>query len=139
MVYFRYCFPFGRPEGALKATLSLLERVTVLILYSFEMFYVMVSLLSIMSLMLFTMLFFVKLTVYQYKYCVGTLICNVTILLFSFQDVFCYVNVFMPCPALLGMKMRINTLLTVLMIHVKLTRTLMGNKREHYSCTNYWN
>lgn len=26
-VCFRYCFPFGRPEGALKATLSLLERV----------------------------------------------------------------------------------------------------------------
>ncbi|KAG8261843.1 dense core granule exocytosis [Homalodisca vitripennis] len=25
--YGRYCFPFGRPEGALKATLSLLERV----------------------------------------------------------------------------------------------------------------
>ncbi len=25
---FRYCFPFGRPEGALKATLSLLERVS---------------------------------------------------------------------------------------------------------------
>ena len=25
--YLRYCFPFGRPEGALKATLSLLERV----------------------------------------------------------------------------------------------------------------
>lgn len=24
---FRYAFPFGRPEGALKATLSLLERV----------------------------------------------------------------------------------------------------------------
>uniref|UniRef100_A0AAY4C5J4 Calcium-dependent secretion activator 1-like n=1 Tax=Denticeps clupeoides TaxID=299321 RepID=A0AAY4C5J4_9TELE len=24
---FRYCYPFGRPEGALKATLSLLERV----------------------------------------------------------------------------------------------------------------
>ncbi|CAH1784696.1 unnamed protein product [Owenia fusiformis] len=24
---FRYCFPFGRPEGALKATVSLLERV----------------------------------------------------------------------------------------------------------------
>ncbi|XP_051862176.1 calcium-dependent secretion activator isoform X3 [Drosophila albomicans] len=24
---FRYCFPFGRPEGGLKATLSLLERV----------------------------------------------------------------------------------------------------------------
>lgn len=24
----RYCFPFGRPEGALKATLSLLERVS---------------------------------------------------------------------------------------------------------------
>ncbi|PIO62592.1 hypothetical protein TELCIR_15846 [Teladorsagia circumcincta] len=24
---FRYCFPFGRPEGALKGTLSLLERV----------------------------------------------------------------------------------------------------------------
>ena len=23
----RYCFPFGRPEGALKATLPLLERV----------------------------------------------------------------------------------------------------------------
>uniref|UniRef100_A0A8C8SRG4 Calcium dependent secretion activator 2 n=1 Tax=Pelusios castaneus TaxID=367368 RepID=A0A8C8SRG4_9SAUR len=27
MSHFRYCFPFGRPEGALKATLSLLERV----------------------------------------------------------------------------------------------------------------
>ncbi|KAM6947775.1 calcium-dependent secretion activator 1 isoform 5-T5 [Lycodopsis pacificus] len=27
IVNFRYCFPFGRPEGALKATLSLLERV----------------------------------------------------------------------------------------------------------------
>ncbi|KAA8593402.1 hypothetical protein FQN60_009518 [Etheostoma spectabile] len=26
IVNFRYCFPFGRPEGALKATLSLLER-----------------------------------------------------------------------------------------------------------------
>nr|XP_056702100.1 calcium-dependent secretion activator 2 isoform X8 [Euleptes europaea] len=26
--HFRYCFPFGRPEGALKATLSLLERVS---------------------------------------------------------------------------------------------------------------
>lgn len=25
---FRYCFPFGRPEGALKGTLSLLERVS---------------------------------------------------------------------------------------------------------------
>ncbi|XP_041442342.1 calcium-dependent secretion activator 2 isoform X3 [Xenopus laevis] len=25
--HFRYCFPFGRPEGALKATLSLMERV----------------------------------------------------------------------------------------------------------------
>ncbi|XP_008109458.1 calcium-dependent secretion activator 2 isoform X9 [Anolis carolinensis] len=25
--HFRYCFPFGRPEGALRATLSLLERV----------------------------------------------------------------------------------------------------------------
>lgn len=25
--FFRYCFPFGRPEGALKQTLSLLERV----------------------------------------------------------------------------------------------------------------
>ncbi|KAM5172804.1 calcium-dependent secretion activator 2 isoform 2-T2 [Mantella aurantiaca] len=25
--HFRYCFPFGRPEGALKASLSLLERV----------------------------------------------------------------------------------------------------------------
>lgn len=25
--FHRYCFPFGRPEGALKATLSLLERV----------------------------------------------------------------------------------------------------------------
>ena len=24
---FRFCFPFGRPEGALKSTLSLLERV----------------------------------------------------------------------------------------------------------------
>lgn len=31
MLYFdRYCFPFGRPEGALKATLSLLERVSTL-------------------------------------------------------------------------------------------------------------
>ncbi|XP_038864829.1 calcium-dependent secretion activator 1-like isoform X1 [Salvelinus namaycush] len=27
VTHFRYCFPFGRPEGALKATLSLLERV----------------------------------------------------------------------------------------------------------------
>ncbi|XP_030230940.1 calcium-dependent secretion activator 1 isoform X3 [Gadus morhua] len=27
IVQFRYCFPFGHPEGALKATLSLLERV----------------------------------------------------------------------------------------------------------------
>ncbi|XP_064846023.1 calcium-dependent secretion activator 2 isoform X3 [Oncorhynchus masou masou] len=27
IVHFRYCFPFGRPDGALKATLSLLERV----------------------------------------------------------------------------------------------------------------
>ena len=26
-INFRYCFPFGRPEGALKQTLSLLERV----------------------------------------------------------------------------------------------------------------
>ena len=25
---FRFCFPFGRPEGALKSTLTLLERVT---------------------------------------------------------------------------------------------------------------
>lgn len=24
---FRFCFPFGRPEGALKSTLSLMERV----------------------------------------------------------------------------------------------------------------
>ena len=24
---FRFCFPFGRPEGALKSTLTLLERV----------------------------------------------------------------------------------------------------------------
>uniref|UniRef100_A0A8C7P2S9 Ca2+-dependent activator protein for secretion a n=1 Tax=Oncorhynchus mykiss TaxID=8022 RepID=A0A8C7P2S9_ONCMY len=29
ITHFRYCFPFGRPEGALKATLSLLERVDV--------------------------------------------------------------------------------------------------------------
>jgi len=28
ITHFRYCFPFGRPEGALKATLSLLERVS---------------------------------------------------------------------------------------------------------------
>lgn len=28
-VFSRYCFPFGRPEGALKATLSLLERVSI--------------------------------------------------------------------------------------------------------------
>uniref|UniRef100_A0A8C1KAD4 Ca2+-dependent activator protein for secretion a n=1 Tax=Cyprinus carpio TaxID=7962 RepID=A0A8C1KAD4_CYPCA len=28
ITHFRYCFPFGRPEGALKATLSLLERDT---------------------------------------------------------------------------------------------------------------
>ncbi|KAL0968079.1 hypothetical protein UPYG_G00262070 [Umbra pygmaea] len=27
IIHFRYCFPFGRPEGALKATLALLERV----------------------------------------------------------------------------------------------------------------
>ncbi|XP_051545924.1 calcium-dependent secretion activator 2-like isoform X2 [Myxocyprinus asiaticus] len=27
ITHFRYCFPFGRPEGALKATLSLIERV----------------------------------------------------------------------------------------------------------------
>uniref|UniRef100_A0A674PEQ6 Calcium dependent secretion activator 2 n=1 Tax=Takifugu rubripes TaxID=31033 RepID=A0A674PEQ6_TAKRU len=27
ITYFRYCFPFGRPDGALKATLSLQERV----------------------------------------------------------------------------------------------------------------
>lgn len=27
IIPFRYCFPFGRPEGSLKATLSLLERV----------------------------------------------------------------------------------------------------------------
>lgn len=26
-VTYSYCFPFGRPEGSLKATLSLLERV----------------------------------------------------------------------------------------------------------------
>lgn len=30
MIIFRYCFPFGRPEGALKATLSLLERVSII-------------------------------------------------------------------------------------------------------------
>ena len=28
---FRFVFPFGRPEGALKATISLLERVRLLI------------------------------------------------------------------------------------------------------------
>ncbi len=28
---FRYYFPFGRPEGALKQTLGLLERVSLLI------------------------------------------------------------------------------------------------------------
>ena len=27
---FRFVFPFGRPEGALKATISLLERVCLL-------------------------------------------------------------------------------------------------------------
>uniref|UniRef100_A0A8C4PY51 Calcium dependent secretion activator 2 n=1 Tax=Eptatretus burgeri TaxID=7764 RepID=A0A8C4PY51_EPTBU len=27
VTHFRYCFPFGRPEGGLKATLSLMERV----------------------------------------------------------------------------------------------------------------
>lgn len=27
ITHFRFCFPFGRPEGALKQTLSLLERV----------------------------------------------------------------------------------------------------------------
>ncbi|ELU11902.1 hypothetical protein CAPTEDRAFT_221270 [Capitella teleta] len=27
ITHFRYCFPFGRPEGALKSSLSLLERV----------------------------------------------------------------------------------------------------------------
>uniref|UniRef100_A0A8C1KAZ7 Ca2+-dependent activator protein for secretion a n=1 Tax=Cyprinus carpio TaxID=7962 RepID=A0A8C1KAZ7_CYPCA len=30
ITHFRYCFPFGRPEGALKATLSLLERITLI-------------------------------------------------------------------------------------------------------------
>lgn len=29
-LYNRSCFPFGRPEGALKATLSLMERVRAL-------------------------------------------------------------------------------------------------------------
>uniref|UniRef100_A0A669DUY4 Calcium dependent secretion activator 2 n=1 Tax=Oreochromis niloticus TaxID=8128 RepID=A0A669DUY4_ORENI len=29
ITHFRYCFPFGRPDGALKATLSLQERVIV--------------------------------------------------------------------------------------------------------------
>ncbi|KAM4553060.1 calcium-dependent secretion activator 2 isoform 3-T4 [Fundulus diaphanus] len=29
ITHFRYCFPFGRPDGALKATLSLLERVLI--------------------------------------------------------------------------------------------------------------
>ena len=29
---FRSCFPFGRPEGALKATLSLMERVCISVL-----------------------------------------------------------------------------------------------------------
>ena len=27
-LFARFCFPFGRPEGALKSTLSLLERVS---------------------------------------------------------------------------------------------------------------
>ena len=27
---FRFVYPFGRPEGALKATISLLERVSIL-------------------------------------------------------------------------------------------------------------
>ena len=27
LVFYRYCFPFGRPEGFLKATLTLLDRV----------------------------------------------------------------------------------------------------------------
>jgi hypothetical protein len=27
VITFSYCFPFGRPEGSLKQTLSLLERV----------------------------------------------------------------------------------------------------------------
>ena len=29
---FRFCFPFGRPEGALKSTLTLLERVGTMLL-----------------------------------------------------------------------------------------------------------
>ena len=27
LIFYRYCFPFGRPEGFLKATLTLLDRV----------------------------------------------------------------------------------------------------------------
>lgn len=27
VLFYRYCFPFGRPEGFLKATLTLLDRV----------------------------------------------------------------------------------------------------------------
>ena len=30
---FRFVYPFGRPEGALKATISLLERVSYIITY----------------------------------------------------------------------------------------------------------
>lgn len=36
----RYCFPFGRPEGALKATLSLLERVCDLTMFLMAFFLV---------------------------------------------------------------------------------------------------
>ncbi len=35
---FRYYFPFGRPEGALKQTLGLLERVSLLIFQCHSMF-----------------------------------------------------------------------------------------------------
>jgi len=37
-VFCRYSFPFGRPEGAMKATLSLLERVGFMNGYMLTMF-----------------------------------------------------------------------------------------------------
>lgn len=37
-IFYKYCFPFGRPEGALKGTLSLLERVIALSISYFLIF-----------------------------------------------------------------------------------------------------
>ena len=36
VLFCRYSFPFGRPEGALKATIALFERVSLVIFYFFN-------------------------------------------------------------------------------------------------------